>query len=187
MAREDRVSTESRPEVSVAEEPVTEVTQEEEITFPRTINNIIFNTPEELRKYATELQERLKSVKSVVKAVGGSATRTPSAKKLLIEALCKIINENMSDETKEKLGALTENTKISIHYDVTEKVFTIPTPKTREGGSGGKGGSPMTVDGKDYPSAKAARETLYPDEKGKQKNRQSTIAFLKSKNHTVTE
>tara|TARA_Y100000310_G_C20540212_1_gene742878 strand:- start:10 stop:558 length:549 start_codon:yes stop_codon:yes gene_type:complete len=175
-------------------EPNTDQVQEdtkeeatEEITFPRTVNGKVFNTPEELRKYATELQENLKAMKDVIKQTGGSKTRAPSVKKQIIEALTTLLNANMSDELKGKMAEFKENVKFSMNYDITEKQFTVPTPKVREPGEGGKRGQQMTVDGKDYMSAKSARETLYPDEKGKQKNRAATIAFLKGKGHTIAE
>lgn len=176
-------TNESTDETSQPPEDSTEVVTPE---FPREINGIVFQTPDELAEYAKTISELQKEVKNILKT-SGKVGRPPSQKKVMAEAVSVILNENPSAVLNELLDKLTEDTPIRVMFDTTSQQFISPVVKTVTEGSGTRGGKKLSVDGTEYPSAKNARETLHPDTEGKAQNRAAIITFLKAQGHSVME
>ena len=156
---------------------------EVDITFPRTVGDLVFQTPEEFKTYVEELDKNVKELKKVVKAT--KPGRPTSEKKKLSEAVAAFLNENMDDNIREQCSKIEED--FNLRLSLIKGVFLIPVTKTREGGGGNRGGRKITVDGQDYPSSKGARDTLYPEMKDKNQNYSAISKYLKNKGHEVVE
>lgn len=150
-------------------------------SFPRTIGGRVYKTPEELAVRVKELKDGAKELASYLKT---SKTRVPSPRRILAEKVIEILNANMG-AFKDVITKFEAGSKVSssIKYDVETKTFSYGSSS---GGGGGQKRT-LTVDGKEYPSAKAAREQLHPETKGDQQNRKSIISYLESKNHKIPD
>ena len=158
------------------------------VEFPKTVGDLVFNTPEELASYVKDLQEKTSAAKAVLKTLP-KAPRPTSQRKAIADLVSAVLNEHANTDLMERVTSLEETTAIRIVFNIESGQFEAPVTKTRESGTGTgtRTGSPLTVDGVEYPSAKNARETLYPDTIGKQQNKKSIISFLSGKGHTVIE
>jgi hypothetical protein len=161
-----------------------------QVEYPREINGIIYNTPEELKAYADSLKEAAKATREALKEIG-AVGKAPSQRKVFAELVSRVLNENASNELMEKLSEVEEDTSIRIVFNKSTGMFEYPVQKSSGGSGEGapRGGKPLTVDGVEYPSARNARDTLHPDMVGKSQNRQAIINFLKheDRGHTVQE
>jgi len=169
--------------VATAKAPVEE--KPIDISFPRKIGDNTFQTPEEMQAFLDKMTASTKEARQVLKAVRPG--RPPSQKKVLAEATADILNKHMTKDLREKLGTIDEDIAIRVMFEKETSTFVAPTPKPREGGDGGgpRGGRPLVVDGKEYPSAKNARDTLHTDTVGNQQNRKAIISYLRGKEHTI--
>jgi len=157
------------------------------LTFPRMVGDREFQTPEELQEHVKQLKELAKAGTEILKKAG-KTSKAPSQKKVLSEMVAAVLNENMTDELKAKVSGIEEDSRIAVIFLKESGTFAYPTPKAREGGTSGgpRGGRTLVVDGKEYPSAKNARDTLHPEESAKQQNRKTIINFLrKDGKHTI--
>jgi len=162
----------------------TEITETPEVSvsFPQTIGDITFQTPEELAEYAAKLDKQLKEMKPIVKAT--KPGRPASQKKQVSEAVAKFLNSEMDDELQAAIANVEDN--FVLRLNLSNGTFSLPVSAPRAEGSGGnRGGRAISVDEKDYPSAKNARDTLHPDMKDKSQNYAAIVKYLEAQGHTV--
>jgi hypothetical protein len=66
-------------------------------------------------------------------------------------------------------------------------MVAVKRPTSAGNGGGNAGGSPLTVNGKEFATAAAAKRELLPDKAEQGMNRASIISALKTSGHTVAE
>ena len=184
--REPTDDSENQETEVQAGETVEEIVDEKPVTtFPVTIGDRTFNSAEELKSWSDELAELSRTAKAAVK--GTKVEKAPTPRKMISEAVSSVLNEHMTDELREALEKLTEDAGVRVIYNVDSNTFSAPVTAKRAAGSGTGGGvgQKMTVDGREFSSAKLARDTLYPDMKEKSQNRETIKKFLEGKEHKV--
>jgi hypothetical protein len=192
---EEGIEGEDTMTSEVIEEQVSENQSqvEQASSFPRTIGEKTFYSAEELQQYIAQLDALRSESRGALKEMGISVPggRAPSQRKQLAESLAGVINDNRDafSSVFEMVSQLEEDTSIRVEYNKETGMFRYPTPtKSGEGtGSGGRRAEPLNVDGKEYPSAKGARDTLHPEMVGKSQNRTSIISYLKREGHNVAD
>ena len=165
-------------------EPQVANSPKSEEVWPRKVGDKTFHSAQELETYLSDLKEQIKAARDVL---GGKPTRALSAKKIAIEKVIEFLN---TGKLPEEITKMDETYAIRIMWNSDNGKFEVPVKAPTQPRAPGEGvgrGSPLVVDGKSYPSAKAAREQLYPDTAGRDQNRQTIISYLKTKGHVVLE
>ena len=149
--------------------------------FPKTIEGKVFNTADELKEHVAKLTAQAKEGREYLRV--NKPSRPASPGKALGDPMTVILNANADMVSKAKAYGKEFVLRITWNHE-TGKF----EPKLAKSGSGGGVGQSLTVDGKEFPSAKAARDTLHPEDKDKSQGRQAIINMLKNQyKHTVSD
>ncbi len=127
------------------------------------------------------------------KAQAEKVAKTSGARAVLTEWLTKGVANPKLLEALASIESVLPGHIVRIEIVAATGAFLIDPVKakapkvggTRTGG-GGRAGTPITVDGIEYPSAAAARDALLPDKAGSNMSRQSITSALGTAGHTVS-